>query len=337
MTTLINGRVVGLTTDTWRRYAFGLELTGDFDVPGLALIEADDARPSTSLVFVDRETLKASWNQPEAKRVLDQRDERGRPFMTSDFHASFGYKVVARSYGRFIVSPEGTSVLCMPFQGRAWRWQRMLIARVLPLAATLQGLETLHASAVAIDGHVFAFIGPSGMGKSSLAAQLTLRGATFFTDDVLAVEIDASDQLIAHPGLAVLSLRAKEREALREDQQETLGSVLSKGEKTHFVVAQPSDPGPLAGIYILDRGTKKRAMQIERLSTPDPLLLLANTFERSVRTPERLRRQLEVFGRISEQVPIFNLRIPASSTAAQTAAELETHARSITPASKSAA
>lgn len=334
---LATGAIDGLTAGTWRTYAFGLELTGDFDVPGLRFIEAADARPSTSLVFVDRETLKTSWNQPEAKRVIAQRDDRGRPFMTIDFHASFGYKVVARSYGRFIVSPAGTSVLCTPFQGRAWRWQRLLIARVLPLAATLQGLETLHASAVAIDGHVFAFIGPSGMGKSSLAAQLTLRGATFFTDDVLAVEIDASDRLIAHPGLAVLSLRAREREALREDQQENLGSVLSQGEKTHFVVAEPSDPGPLAGIYFLDRGVEKRVTQIERLASPDPLLLLANTFERSVRSPERLRRQLEVFGRISEQVPIFNLRIPASSTAAQTAAEFEAHARSITLASKSAA
>jgi len=325
------------TAGTWRAYAFGLELTGDFDVPGLTFVEAAEARASTALVFVDQETLKTSWDQPEAERVIDQRDEHGRPFMTIDFHTSFGYKVEARSYGRFIVSPEGTRVLCAPFRGKAWRWQRLLIARVLPLAATLQGLETLHASAVAVDGRVFAFIGPSGMGKSSLAAQLTLRGATFFTDDVLAIEIDASDRLIAHPGLAVLSLRERELESLREEQRETLGSVLSDGAKTHFMVAQPCDPGPLTGIYFLDRDAEKGVGHIERLAAPDPLLLLANTFERSVRSPDRLRRQLEVFGRLSERVPVFNLKIPASTTAAQTAVELEAHAHSVTVAPQPAA
>ncbi|WP_287978446.1 aldolase [Sphingomonas sp.] len=43
--------------------------------------------------------------------------------------------------------------------------------------------ETLHATAVAIDGHAVLLEGPSGAGKSDLALRLIDRGAVLITDD----------------------------------------------------------------------------------------------------------------------------------------------------------
>jgi hypothetical protein len=198
-------------------------------------------------------------------------------------------------------------------------------------------LEVLHASAVEIDGHVVGVLGPSGMGKSSLAAQLVLQGATFFTDDVLALESGADGHLRAHPGLSVLALRVNERDALREGQAETLGSILSRGGKTHYVVAQPSRSAPLGALYFLERHSEKESLLIERILAPSPTMLLGSTFEGTVRTAARLHCQLDVCAKLAEQVPMFNLRVPSIRNAAQTATEVHAHVCSVVLAQRRAA
>jgi serine kinase of HPr protein (carbohydrate metabolism regulator) len=56
--------------------------------------------------------------------------------------------------------------------------------------------ETLHASAVAIDGRAVLIMGPSGAGKSDLALRLLDRGFTLVSDDQTIVRRDG-DGLIA--------------------------------------------------------------------------------------------------------------------------------------------
>jgi serine kinase of HPr protein (carbohydrate metabolism regulator) len=56
--------------------------------------------------------------------------------------------------------------------------------------------ETLHASAVAIDGRAVLIMGPSGAGKSDLALRLLDRGFTLVSDDQTIVR-RVGDGLIA--------------------------------------------------------------------------------------------------------------------------------------------
>jgi serine kinase of HPr protein (carbohydrate metabolism regulator) len=56
--------------------------------------------------------------------------------------------------------------------------------------------ETLHASAVAVDGRAVLIMGPSGAGKSDLALRLLDRGFTLVSDDQTIVRRDG-DGLIA--------------------------------------------------------------------------------------------------------------------------------------------
>ena len=58
----------------------------------------------------------------------------------------------------------------------------------LILALALGGTWCLHASAVEIDGRVFAFAGESGVGKSTLARRLEEAGCHRIADDVLPLE-----------------------------------------------------------------------------------------------------------------------------------------------------
>ncbi len=110
---------------------------------------------------------------------------------------------------------------------------RLLFAQVLPLAATLQGLELLHASAVVLDGRTIAFSAPAGTGKTSVAAHLVAGGASLLTDDVLALEL-SNDGLVAHSGAPVLAVADAELKAMTGDGRARLGVAIGRSDKVIF-------------------------------------------------------------------------------------------------------
>jgi hypothetical protein len=73
-------------------------------------------------------------------------------------------------------------------------------------AAALNGLMPLHASAVAHGGRVYAFTGPPGAGKSTLAAALGQAGFSLFCDDTLILDISDKQAIICLPGHKRLKL-----------------------------------------------------------------------------------------------------------------------------------
>ena len=122
--------------------------------------------------------------------------------------ARVGFRVWAPRHGCYLVAPDGTHVAGAPSAVAAWRWERLVLAQVLPLAAALRGMEILHASAVEMAGRAVAFLGSSGVGKTTLAARIVVRGARLVTDDVLAVDM-ANGAVRAYRGVPL-------RESTRE-------------------------------------------------------------------------------------------------------------------------
>ena len=63
-----------------------------------------------------------------------------------------------------------------------------LLGLTFSLWLELQGIPTLHASAVVVERHVAAFLATNSGGKSSLAASLMQAGCPLLTDDILPIE-----------------------------------------------------------------------------------------------------------------------------------------------------
>jgi hypothetical protein len=169
------------------------------------------------------------------------------------------------------------------------------------------GFEPLHASAILWRGRCLAFAGPSGSGKSSLAAFLSRNGATFLADDVLPLRFRGS-HVLAHSGLPQMRLAGR---AARE-----LGLLprdFPEEKKTFPVRPTNPRPRPVQAVYLLHRRAPGRsAFAVQRLSAPQAFAaLLAHSANWSQTAPWRLENQMRTLGWLAENVPVHQLQYPS--------------------------
>jgi hypothetical protein len=82
----------------------------------------------------------------------------------------------------------------------------LFLGPVCAVMLELRGAVCLHAGAVEMGGGAVAFLGRSGIGKSSLTATLVCQGHRLVSDDILPV-VDEAGRLLAVPSFPQLKLR----------------------------------------------------------------------------------------------------------------------------------
>ena len=252
-----------------------------------------------------------------AERAVERRAPDGTLVISIDRLPDRSLRIEAPGHGSHLLAADGREVSSLPPEDD-WGWHRLFFAQVLPTAGALQGLELLHASAVAIDNDAIAVVSASGGGKSSLAAHLVAAGARFVTDDVLAIE-PASDRVLAYPGPSLLALDQAELE-----RAGAIGRERFRSDKVHVEMESAPQAVPLGRLVFLERDCSEEKAVVERLSPPDPRLLLASTFVAHVDSRRRLEAQLEACAQLAARVPCFRLAAPRGETAASAAAALST-------------
>jgi len=294
-------------------HAFGIALDAAFEAPGIPAGAALEPLPATTVELVDRAVIEDRWRplERDAERLLAEEFGGATPARTVDRHPDGGYRLYARHFGLARIATGGERVECAPPGVAAWRWQRFLVGRVLPWAALLRGREVFHASAVRIGDRIYGFVGPTGMGKTSLATRLVLRGAGFVTDDVLAIEV-ADGVVRGHPGACLVAVRPGERAVIDRPDWRRLGTVLGVSGKTYVQVEREHSALPLGGLFFLHRGTGGPAIEAGGV---DARALLASTFVVSLAPPERLVRLLDLSATIQATVPLFRARVDDASGA----------------------
>ena len=311
-------------------HAFGLNLEADFPLPGV--LEPDEAAaPGVAqagerhlkVALSDVATTDANWPAATAERTFEMADPSGERVFTIDRAPDAGYRVWIAGLGLCVISPRGERILCAPADGHG-RWH-LLIGQGLPIAAALQGLEVLHASAVSFGSRSVAFVAPSGTGKTSLALHLLAHGAGFLADDVVALEA-AGDTLVTYPGIGLAHAPQTERASL-ERAGVDLRWPRGPGSKEHVRIALPQGAVPLAAAYFLERTPTVGRTEIIPIDPPDPCLLLGATFVSHVPTADRLITQLDVCSRIARTVALFRVRVPVGGRAADLAELVGRHFR----------
>jgi hypothetical protein len=278
---------------------------------------------STSIHVESRSALSRAWHPRAATLELERRRTDGRLVMSVEHDPDVGYLVYAPHNGRHLVANDGSRIRSVLPRAAPWRWQRLVVAQVLPLAATLQGLELLHASAVEWRGRALGFVARAGTGKTSVAAHMVASGGGLLTDDVLAVE-RTERGVAAHPGVATISIDSAELDGMSPLERARLGRCVGRADKLVLTADVVDHPPPLASLYFLERPSSG-ALTIERVE-PDPIRILAHSFNLYVRTPERIVNQLETAAQLAGTVGLFSVRIPIGSGARDVAAAIVEHA-----------
>src|ERR1700704_2952192 len=150
------------------RTAFGLALSIDrrISIPGLGDPGGAASTGPPTRVRLDAGELQRRWGALTTTTQRAREIRFGETLLLSvDFAEPAGYLLWAREFGRVLISADGCELLCEPDQANE-DWASIVAAQALPLAATIRGLEVLHASGVVLDGRAVLIAGPPGAGKS---------------------------------------------------------------------------------------------------------------------------------------------------------------------------
>jgi len=141
-----------------------------------------------------------------------------------------------------------------------------------------RGLLPFHASAIEVNGSAVAFLGPSGVGKSTLAAALARRGYRVMADDVAAISVEASRVLLV-PGYPQLKVWADAVEKLGEDKS-ALRQVRANLEKYGIPLQEQycRERTPLGRIYVLESKNNGSLELTEIRGTEKLTALVGNTY-----------------------------------------------------------
>ena len=164
----------------------------------------------------------------------------------------------------------------------------------------------LHASAVRLERQAVAFVGASGMGKSTLAAAMCGIGCELVADDVLHVD----GALRVHPGSTETRLRMGARE-LADAAPSHAVRTTADGRLALRPAAQVREPLPLAACVVPRPSREVDAVSVQRLA-PGRALLRMCQFPRVLgwTDPASMSFTFQALGDLVESVPVFEATVP---------------------------
>jgi hypothetical protein len=214
----------------------------------------------------------------------------------------------------FLIANDGRCVTCRPLSSFGERAFHTHLGPSLSFALINLGIEPLHSTTLAIDGHGVALMGDCGYGKSSLGASFVQAGHQLLTDDLLVTSRERG-QFLAHPGaprvklfpaIAKLIFGPRVR-GLRLDGL-TPKWIIPLNERR-----SRRTPAPLKAIYVLRPPGRRTSSDvvIRQLSPRRAFLeLVRNTFNMAVSDPSRLERQFALATTVAARVPVKSLSYP---------------------------
>jgi hypothetical protein len=232
---------------------------------------------------------------------------------TAFYRNDDGYLLRFPDLADFEISADGKSVVSRPaVDVDSATVEHLFINQVVPLAMSRQGHPAFHASVVTVAGGAVAFLGKTGMGKSTLAAYFALNGSEFLTDDALLVE-ERSDACWALPSHSSVRLWDDSVDALAGNEIPQ-ADLLCYTDKTRLLAGDAlafcETAQPLLAAYVLrDNGVSEP--RINLLSGSDRTMeWVENSFLLDIADHDLLARHFDWTHRISSVVPTFELDYP---------------------------
>jgi hypothetical protein len=180
---------------------------------------------------------------------------------------------------------------------------------ILAHALAADGLLTLHASAVEVEGQALAIVGGSGAGKSTLAALLCGAGARLVADDALRVDPTGSGAT-CFPGSRGLRLRPAAA-SLGSGIEGALMEETVDGRTRVLPPWRGDGPLELRAVLVPELSREAKRLRMRRLGALDALQeLLRYPRLAAWRAPEPIRRLFELTAEVSKAVTVYRGSVP---------------------------
>ncbi|MDX2437130.1 MAG: hypothetical protein QNL88_08795 [Acidobacteriota bacterium] len=254
---------------------------------------------------------------PRAERAPQSWDHLRHPttgdILLSVARTDAGFVLSFPSLADFDVSAAGDRVTARPGPNCSpVTLRHLLLDQVLPRIIAHGGRLVLHASAVEIDGSAVAFAGPSGIGKSTLAASFHVAGFPAFTDDGLVVTGGGGKFTagILYPGLrlwpsSLFSFADGERDAPPVAQN-------SAKRRVQLPELKMSSGRTLTAIFFLTEAPAGGGTITASNLTPRDACMevIRSSFHLDVSDTRRAANLLEVAGEVVKTLPTIALAYP---------------------------
>lgn len=229
--------------------------------------------------------------------------------------AADGWVVEFPELAEFRISRSAT-VVCVKTRGAtpAFTVRHLLLNQILPLMLSRQGRMVLHAGAVAINGEVTAFVGPTGSGKSTLVAACARAGAEVVSDDCVVVSREGA-RWMAVPSYPALRLWSSALDHLGWSPDER--TAASHYTDKHRVGPAANDWQFAAGPCPLVRLVRLASVEPVR---PLALDLYSQVFRLDVRDQAEALQVFHAVADLAAQVEVRDLAAPAAQRDAPTVA-----------------
>lgn len=283
------------------------------DVPLTELPLANGREAACTLNFADLE-----WSRPAPRRWFHHRRHPDGAAWLSIARCGSDFLLHFRNLADFLVQADGTRVCCYPRSGATPETIRHLfLDQVLPLVLSHRGELVLHASAVVCPQGAIAFIGVSGVGKSTLSASFTRQGCPLLADDCLRVQ-ERAGQFFGIPSYPSLRLWDDAIRVLFGHQSEAPPVALYTTKKRMGVDrgARAFCPGAalLRRLYILAPGehpARTKEVKVTPLRPREAFVeLVKAAYKLDIEDRERLRREFECLGRMVAIPFLYRLAYP---------------------------
>jgi len=220
------------------------------------------------------------------------------------------YRVDYEDGTRIFVDGSGSNIWALDAEGATTEdTATYLLGPTLGFVLRLRGVTCLHASVVAIGGRAIVLAGPSGFGKSSLAAAFAKRGSPVLGDDVAALA-DRGDCFAAYPAYPRIRLWPGSVEALF-GSPEALPRITPTWDKRFLALdggrfrfeARTLDVG---AVYLLaDRDPAAGGPRIDAIGGHEALMgLVANTYTTYLLDKPMRARELDALSRLAASTRI---------------------------------
>lgn len=292
-------------------------LASDFDFGEL---ESASNCNSGNSILINR-APDADWPEPESQPIFEDRFPNGDIWLTS---WKLGDSYLFRFPGLCSVRirPAEMRIDCAPQPNVSEPTIAHLILDLIvpPLLSLEAGSIVLHASAIHIEDKIIAVLGPSGRGKSTLAAWFASQGFPLLTDDCLVLRWDErAGQWLAQPSYQSVRLWPDSVRALGipdSELREFAGYSEKKrtGREVDFRFA--TGGAPLSACFVLpdplnageSRTPHSGPPKIRPLPVNEAFLaLVGSVFRIDPSDPLINRREFEVLTSLTESVRFWSL------------------------------